>query len=130
MNKNNIKNSQEWHKQSLYDLKSAEVMFRGGRYIYSIFFCHLAVEKTLKSLYVKKFGKNPPRTHNLLYFVNTLNIKTDKKQNNIIVKLNEASIPTRYPEDLKTMLKEFNRTNTGLILTQTRGLLKWLLKAK
>uniref|UniRef100_A0A7C4YD27 HEPN domain-containing protein n=1 Tax=candidate division WOR-3 bacterium TaxID=2052148 RepID=A0A7C4YD27_UNCW3 len=40
-----------------------------GRYIYTVFMCHLSVEKALKGLYVKKFKKNPPKKHNLIFFV-------------------------------------------------------------
>jgi hypothetical protein len=42
------------------------------------------------------------------------------------MKLNEASIPTRYPEDLKGMLKEFSKANTKKILADSKGILIWL----
>ena len=42
------------------------------------------------------------------------------------MKLNEASIPTRYPEDLKGMIKDFSRVNTKKILADSKGILKWL----
>lgn len=129
MNNTSIKSDKEWFKQAEYDIKSAVVMFKGGRYIYSIFLCHLCIEKALKGLFVKRFKKNPPKSHNLLYFLNALALEADKEQNDIIIKLNEASIPTRYPEDLKGMLKEFNKANTNKILANSKRILKWL-KAK
>jgi hypothetical protein len=42
------------------------------------------------------------------------------------MKLNEASIPTRYPEDLKLMLKDFSKANTKGLLTDSKRILKWL----
>ncbi len=129
MNGKSIKSGKEWFEQAEYDIKSAAVMFAGGRYIYSVFLCHLCIEKALKGLFVRQFKKNPPKTHNLLYFLNALDIKADEEQNTIIMKLNEASIPARYPEDLKGMLKEFSKANAGRILANTKRILKWL-KAK
>ena len=38
----------EWLKQVEYDFKTAEVMLKGGRYIYCVFMCHLSLEKMLK----------------------------------------------------------------------------------
>ncbi len=37
--------SAKWIIQAEYDLGTAEDMFKAGRYIYTIFMCHLAVEK-------------------------------------------------------------------------------------
>ncbi len=36
-----------WIKSSDYDIKTAEHMFKTGRYIYVLFMCHLSVEKLL-----------------------------------------------------------------------------------
>jgi HEPN domain-containing protein len=44
----------EWFKQADYDLETAEAMFITGRYIYTVFMCHLSIEKELKGLYAKK----------------------------------------------------------------------------
>ena len=126
MHEKSIKSDKEWFEQSEYDIKSADVMFKGGRYIYSIFLCHLCIEKALKGIFVKRFKKNPPKTHNLLYFLNALAIESDKEQSVVIMKLNEASIPTRYPDDLKGMLKDFSKVNTKGILADSKRILKWL----
>ncbi len=126
MHDKRIKSDKEWFEQAEYDIKSADVMFKGGRYIYSIFLCHLCIEKALKGIFVKRFKNNPPKTHNLLYFINALAIEADKEQSVVIMKLNEASIPTRYPDDLKGMLKDFSKENTKGILTDSKRILKWL----
>ena len=126
MEEKSIKSEKEWFEQAEYDIKSADIMFKGGRYIYSIFLCHLCIEKALKGIFVKRFKKNPPKTHNLLFFLNALGIESDKEKSTVIMKLNEASIPTRYPEDLKGMIKEFSKANTKKILAESKGILIWL----
>ena len=45
------KQTQEWLNQSDYDMDTAEYMHQGGRHIYAVFMCHLAIEKALKGLY-------------------------------------------------------------------------------
>ena len=47
------KDPQEWQRQADYDMDTAEYMYAGGRYVYAVFMCHLAVEKTLKGIYQK-----------------------------------------------------------------------------
>jgi HEPN domain-containing protein len=51
--------SGEWFRQAKYDLGTAESLVSAGRYPPVIFFCHLALEKALKALYVEKFKDNP-----------------------------------------------------------------------
>lgn len=54
-----------WIALADYDLKTAEVMFKGGRYVYVAFTCQQAVEKLLKAIYVKEKKQTPPYIHNL-----------------------------------------------------------------
>ena len=37
MNEKGFKSEKEWFEQAEYDIKSADIMFKGGRYIYSVF---------------------------------------------------------------------------------------------
>jgi len=43
-----VKQAAEWLAQADYDLQVAKDMFKAGRYIYTVFMCHLAIEKTLQ----------------------------------------------------------------------------------
>ena len=94
------KQTEEWLKQADYDMDTADYMYKGGRYIYAVFMCHLSVEKALKRLYFEKLRKIPPKSHNLVYLLNEIGIKPPENPGMFIVKLGEASIPTRYPENL------------------------------
>ena len=49
------------------------------------------------------------------------------KQNlEFIGKINTASIPTRYPDDLERALKEYPKSVAKDYLSQTQEILKWL----
>jgi len=121
-----IKPPEEWFKQADYDLETAEAMFKTKRYIYTVFMCHLSVEKALKGLYAKSFQKDPPKTHDLLYLVNKIQLNPDEERLNFFKELTNASIPTRYPDELAKLFKIFTKDKTGQILVETKEILKWL----
>jgi len=58
--------AQEWFNQAEYDLGTAEAMFRARRYIYTVFMCHLCLEKALKGL-IASLGRMPLKSHDLIF---------------------------------------------------------------
>jgi len=126
MSENKGKTSKEWFKQADYDLDTAKAMFETGRYIYTIFMCHLSIEKALKGIYTYKLQQIPPKTHNLLYLIERIGLNVSEKLYNFIFSLNRVSIPTRYPDNLQRMLKEYNKERVEDILKKTLEALKWL----
>lgn len=38
-----------WLDIAIYDVETAETLYRGGRWLYVAFMCHQAIEKTLKA---------------------------------------------------------------------------------
>lgn len=123
------KSIQNWLKGSEYDIQTAEAMFKSGRYIYVIFMCHLSVEKFLKAAVALKIQKVPPKTHDLFYLIKLGGIHIVQPHVGIISHLNEASIPTRYPEDITEISKQYNKKVAQNYLKKTKGLLKWLKEA-
>lgn len=122
------KGPDEWLKQSDYDIKTAEAMFVAKRYVYVVFMCHLSIEKILKGLYQKKLGSVPPKVHNLLFLIETVGLTLPDDLYEVVFSLNRTSIPTRYPDDLKKMQKDYPRQKTGKLLVQCKEVLKWLKK--
>jgi len=41
-------------------------------------------------------------------------------------RLDNVSVATRYPEDLRTLSKEFNQDTAKKVLTETKRMIKWL----
>lgn len=116
----------EWFKQADYDIKTAEIMFDNRRYIYAVFMCHLAIEKALKGLYAQKLNEIPPKTHNLIFLVEKIKLKLSEELYDFISTLNGVSIPTRYPDDLQRMQKDYTKGKARLLLEKSKGALKWL----
>ncbi|MBI3353277.1 MAG: HEPN domain-containing protein [Nitrospirae bacterium] len=121
-----LKKPEEWFKQATYDIETAEAMFKTGRYIYTVFMCHLSVEKALKGLYTKYLKQTPTKTHNLLYLIEKIKLEASEELYDFIFRLNRASVPTRYPDDLERMKKEYSRKITEDVLKKSKETLKWL----
>ncbi|MDR1342173.1 MAG: HEPN domain-containing protein [Prevotellaceae bacterium] len=117
---------EEWFLQSDYDLEVADSMLQTGRNIYSIFMCHLSVEKALKGLYIKRLNKIPPKIHNLMYFVGKTALDVPDEANVFLAWINELSITTRYPEDLRKMIALYTKKQTADIYQQTKSVPQWI----
>lgn len=120
------KKTGQWLEQSDYDMNTAEYMFKGGRYFYAVFMCHLSIEKALKGLYYEKLKEVPPRTHNLISLANELEIKLPEEEGKFVVKINSASIVTRYPEDLEELKKQYTKDIVKDMLEKAKKVIKWI----
>ncbi|HPJ36581.1 MAG TPA: HEPN domain-containing protein [Spirochaetota bacterium] len=56
-----------WIDSSSEDISTAQILIEKERFLHGLFFCHLAMEKILKAVYVKTKADFAPKTHNLLY---------------------------------------------------------------
>lgn len=93
--------AKELIKQSEYDILTAKDMYKAGRYIYTVFMCHLAIEKALKALVIAHTKNAPPKIHNLIQ----------------LYKIAEADLS-----------KKFNKTLANDYLLRSEDVIKCLLK--
>jgi HEPN domain-containing protein len=82
-------------------------MLHAGRYIYVIFMCHLALEKILTALITEESRRLPPRMHNLIDLAQRGQLSLTQEQREFIGKLNNASVVTRYPDDLAQITAQY-----------------------
>jgi len=120
------KSPQEWLKQADYDMETAEIMFDNKRYFYAVFMSHLSIEKALKGLYTQKLNKTPPKTHNLIFLVEKIKLELSEDLYDFIFTLNGVSVPTRYPDELQKLQKDYNTAKTRVLLEKSKEALKWL----
>jgi HEPN domain-containing protein len=121
-----FKPAEEWFRQAEYDFETAIAMFETGRYIYTIFMCHLSIEKALKGLYAKKFKEDPPKVHDLIYLVKKTDLTLSPLHQDFLKVLNDLSVPTRYPDEIEKLLKQCKKERTEKLLNPTKELLQWL----
>ena len=117
---------EEWLKQAEYDLDTAEYMYKGRRYFYAVFMAHLAVEKALKGLYQRRFERVPPRTHDLIYLAEQMDLEPPEQLYDFMIRLHKESVPTRYPEQLARMLQNYTRMRSREILDHSHTMIQWI----
>jgi len=116
-----------WVKTSNYDLQTADAMYKAARYLYVVFMCHLAIEKMLKAILVYRYPEDiPPKIHNLINLMQKAEITLPEDLKDFFQRLDNVSVATRYPEDLRTLSKEFNQDTAKKVLTETKRMIKWL----
>ena len=107
-------------------MDTADYMLQGGRHIHAVFMCHLAVEKALKGWYYEKRREFPPKSHSLVFLLNEIGIMPPEAHGRFIVRLSEASIHTRYPEDLAKVERDFTGEIVAGILAGGREVIAWI----
>lgn len=112
-----------WKNTGLSDFESAEILIDKGRYLHGLFFCHLAVEKLLKAHYVKSTENAAPKTHNLIYLVDKLDLTLSREQSIFLGLLMKYQLEGRYPEHNIVMP---SKEECNLHLSKTKELLEWL----
>jgi HEPN domain-containing protein len=116
-----------WAATANYDLRTAEAMYKAGRYLYVVFMCHLAIEKMLKAILAQEYPEDvPPKIHNLIHLAQKTEIALPDNLKDFFQRIDNVSVATRYPEDLRTLSKEFNQDTTKKILTEAKRMIKWL----
>ncbi|MBF0479787.1 MAG: HEPN domain-containing protein [Candidatus Omnitrophica bacterium] len=121
-----MQNFQEWITQADYDYETAKYMAQGQRYIYAVFMCHLAIEKILKGMITRLIKEQPPRTHSLIQLANKAQINPPENIGKFLVFLDQASIPTRYPENLHKLQAIYSEEKTLQIINNTQDVLEWI----
>ena len=119
-------NYEEWFFQSDYDLETAYHMLQSGRNIYCVFMCHLSLEKMLKGLFIKRTNQLPPKLHDLMYFLERLELEPEDTHRDFMLWLNRMGVTTRYPEDLRNMIKLFSQEDTNDIYQKTKTMQQWI----
>lgn len=91
--------------------------------------CHLALEKLLKAKVQDETGKTPPRTHNLRYLLKLGGLEPPEEILDFLSKLSEVSVPTRYPQDFRSLVGSYDRRAARNYLAKTREAFEWISKS-
>ncbi len=118
--------TRNWLDMSEYDVETARHMLATGRYLYVVFMCHLALEKMLKAHVTAVTQSIPPKTHDLIYLVKQSGLAMPQPYLDFIGKINNASVPTRYPDDLPKMIAQYPESVVRDYLERTEEVLQWL----
>ena len=115
-----------WLEGAEYDLESARHMYATGRYLYVVFLCHLTLEKMLKALVSEITDMPAPKSHDLIYLLKRAGISPAPQHLEFLGKVNNASIPARYPSDIREAIREYTENVADSYLIQTEEVVAWL----
>ena len=120
------KASENWIRISERDLRAAKIMLRERDPMSFIFHLHAAVEKILKGIIEEK-GQVPPKIHNLKQLaVEACEVKLDSHHEELLVKLNESFIDSRYPVDIDEFDDLYSKDECLKLLQEVEVTFKWL----
>jgi HEPN domain-containing protein len=115
-----------WRESAQHDLESAEIIFNSGRFDWSLFVGHLALEKILKAIFVEQNDNTiPPKIHNLVRLAELSKIELDADQIFYLDKINDFNIQTRYPDYKLDFYKRCDAEYTNEQLSKIKGFYTW-----
>ena len=120
---------QYWIETSDKDLKVVETLYQSKQYVYSLFFSHLVIEKLSKAIWVKNSsGNHPPRSHNIVYILESANFKISDKYKEFLLMLNDFQLEGRYPDYQQKIYHYCTKNRTDNIIKQVKDIRTWLLR--
>ena len=121
--------SLHWFEESKKDLTVAEGLFNLKHYSYSLFFCHLSLEKMLKAIYVAKNQEHAPYIHDLVVLAKKASLQLSKKHLDDMETMTSFNIQGRYSDYKSEFYKKYNNRPTAQkYLKITKEYLIWLEK--
>ncbi len=113
-----------WIKTANDDWEAVLSLFKNKKYVQSLFFAHLTLEKYCKAHWVKDNENNtPPRTHNLVRLINDTNLSLSEDQLSFLEEFNDFQLEGRYPDYLFEIHKRCNYEFTNQLLNQVKSII-------
>ena len=121
-----------WLDLSDEDITVAKVLFEGGKFLYSGFMCHLAVEKSLKAVIAKDCvdGEIPPKWHDLTKLAIHAKIFEimSEEQQDFMEDLNPLNIEARYPDYKSKIASTISEEYCMKLIERTKEMICWIKK--
>ena len=117
-----------FQESSEKDWKMAQKLFKSKDYAYSLFFCHLTLEKLLKCIIVAKTDKAAPYIHDLVKLAQAADIKPDKNTEGVLKEITTFNIAGRYDDEKQSFYKKCTKSYTEKYFNLSGGIYLWLKK--
>jgi HEPN domain-containing protein len=115
-----------WIEGAEYDLGVASAMLKAKKYPYALFMGHLALEKLLKALVVKRTKAHAPFSHSLPYLLERSGIKMPEPIQLKLSEFMEFHLEARYPDASGTFYKKCTKKYTDARLKEVKEVFKWV----
>ena len=115
-----------WQTEAEEALEVADHLVEKRDYSYALFFGHLAVEKTLKALYVTYRAEHAPYTHNLLRLARAAGLEVDETHTEALLIVTAFNIEARYPDVKRAFRQKCTAEYAEQQMERIKELLEWL----
>ena len=118
-----------WINTAEDDWDSVELLFIGKKYLQSLFWAHLVLEKLTKALWVKNHIENtPPKIHNLILLLEQSDIDLSEEKMRFLYDYNAFQLSSRYPDYLNNIHRVCTKQFTEIQLDKVNEIRKCLLE--
>lgn len=103
MDENQKKMIAYWFDGAEEAWQSAQALLTSKRYLHSLFFCHLTLEKALKARFIGVKGEAPPPVHDLIWLAGQSQLLLSEDEERQLAHISKFNISGRY-EDYRLQL--------------------------
>ena len=121
--------AKKWLERVEYDIQTAVAMLEAGRYIYAVFMCQQALEKSLKAIIAHKNVEVLP-IHNLRRLLEAAGLINNINEEELIKIdfLSQYYINARYKEDIAELSRGMTKEFSAEMIIFTKEMIKWILQ--
>lgn len=87
-----------WKDSAIDSLDIAGTLFLPDKYHHCPFFLHLAIEKILKAVFVKRKNNTPPATHDLVRLAEAAGLPTTENRKLELAEISSFNVSARYDD--------------------------------
>ncbi len=117
-----------WINTSDEDFKAMMNLFDAKTYHWALFLGHISVEKLLKALYVAKFGKHAPFTHNLFRLAEQCEVEMTDEQADWLDVITSFNINARYDDYKREFYRKCTLEFTEDWIGKIKQIRTWILQ--
>ncbi|OIP41955.1 hypothetical protein AUJ95_02390 [Candidatus Desantisbacteria bacterium CG2_30_40_21] len=115
-----------WLDGAEYDMSVADAMYQTKKFPYALFMGHLASEKLLKAIIVKKTNEHAPITHSLPFLAEKSTLSIPESIFIRIREFMEFHFEARYPKTEKAFYAKCTQEYTKTKLDEIKEVFQWL----
>lgn len=115
-----------WIETSDSDFQTMKTLYEAKSYSWALFIGHICIEKLLKALYVSKFGKHAPFTHNLYRLAEQNEINLSTEYSDWLDEITSFNLNARYDDYKKEFYTLCTPTYTKQWIDKIEILRKWI----
>lgn len=116
-----------WLEGSDRDWDAYLALRRAKKYGYALFFLHLAIEKRLKAVLVRRTKAHAPFSHNLVFLLGRLgDVAVSESLLSDLQQISDFNMESRYPDEKSDFFRRANKKMSDRWHGRAEEILKWI----